>query len=164
MQSIVRLAGIFAACLALSLPAAANDSELSMHAERFVRALQAERFDEAAAMFTPREGHAPAATAAQLKRVATRLGGFPSMRNIPSFPEGTTLKFEVPSSAAPAPRPGWYHQLVYKATAADGQPVLYILALDGGVPPQRVLRFEVHLPMPDAASRRRAEQALRDIL
>lgn len=148
--------------LALSYPAAASDRDIPMHAERFVRALQAQRFDEAAAMFQPREQHAPAATAAQLKRIATRLGGFATMHNVLSLPNGVTLKLDVPS-AAPAARPNRYHQVNYSATASDGQPVFYILTLDA-VAPHPVLWFEVQLPAPDAASKARAEQAMRDIL
>jgi len=163
MKFSFALAGVLAACLSLSHPVAANDSEIPMHADRFVRALQQQRFDEAAAMFKPRDQHAPAATAAQLKRIATRIGGFATMHNVLNLPDGTTRMLEVPSAVAPAPRPARYHQLKYTATALDDQPVFYVLTLDGGMPPQRVLWFEVHLPTSDAASTKRAEQALADI-
>lgn len=163
MKFSFQLAGVFAACLSLSLPVAADDSEIPMHAERFVRALQQQRFDDAAAMFKPGEKHAPAATAAQLKRIAMRIGGFPTMHNVLTLPDGTTLKLEVPSAVAPAPRPSRYFQLKYAATALDGQPVFYVLTLDGGMPPRRVLWFEVHLPTPDAASTKRAEQAVAEV-
>lgn len=163
MTSSLRYAATLAACLALSTPAAAGDAGIPMH-ERFVQALRQQRFVDAAAMFKPRETHAPAATAAQLARIATRIGGFPTMRNIPSLPNGTTLKLEVPSSAAPAPRPNPYRQAIYSATAADGQPVFYIVTFDSGMAPQPVLWFEVQFPTPDTVSRQRAERALRDTL
>jgi hypothetical protein len=167
-------ASMLAACLALSTPAAANDSEIPAHADRFVRALQQQRFDDAAAMFKHGVKHDRAATAAQLKRISTRIGGFETMHNVLSLPDGTTLKFAFPAADPLVPMPNRYHQVAYKATAADSQPVFYILALDGGtlpqrVPcggtlPQRVLWFEVLLPTPDSASATRAERALGDIM
>ncbi|QOY93804.1 hypothetical protein IM543_20050 [Massilia sp. UMI-21] len=168
MNSLLRQACVLAACLALSFPAAAADapvdSEIPLHADRFVRALQQQRFDAAAAMFATGERDAPAATAAQLKRTATRIGGYATMRNVLSLPSGSTLKYTIPSGAALAPRPPRYHQVAYMATAADGQPVFYVLALGAGAPAPGVLWFEVHLPTPDPAARKRAEQALGDIM
>jgi len=154
------LLSALAACLAFPLAAAADDSQIPAHAERFVRALQQQRFDDAAAMFKPRDGLAPAATAAALRRVTAAIGGFPTMHNVLAFPSGTTRKLEIPSSAMLVPRPNRYHQVVYNAVAADGRPVFYVLALDAGAAPQAVLWFEVHLPAPDAASTKRAERLL----
>jgi len=133
------------------------------HAECFVRALQ-QRFDDAAAMFKPGEMQAHKATSAQLQRIATRIGGFPTMRNALSLPDGATLKFALPSDARRFLQSNRFHQVAYTTTAVDGQPVFYVLALDGGVAPQRVLWVEVHLPTPDAAARQRAGQALADLL
>ncbi len=164
MMPLFRQAAALAACLVFCYPAAANDGDIPKHAERFVRALQEQRFDDAAAMFTPGEKQNPAQTAAQLKRVSTRIGGFATMHNVLSLPEGKTLKLEVPSNAARAALPARYSQVAYTATALDRQPVFYILSFDSNVPTQRVLSFDVHLPIPDAASTKRAEQALRDIL
>lgn len=162
--SLFRQAAALAACLVFSYPAAANDSDIPMHAERFLRALQQQRFDDAAAMFKPGEKRPPAQIAAQLKRVSTRIGGFATMHNVLSLPDGKTLKLEVPSNAAPAALPARYHQVIYTATALDRQPVFYILTCDSKVPTPRVLSFEVHLPVSDAASTKRAEQALSDII
>lgn len=163
MQSSLRRACLFAAFLALSLPAAASDSHSPDTEKRFVRAWQEQRFDEAAAMFKPGDTHDTAAIAAQLKQVASRLGGLASMRDLPSFPNGRTFKLVVPSAPL-APRPGSYHQVTYHATAADGQPVFYILALDPAPVPQRVLWLEIHFPTPDAAATTRAAQVLRNLI
>jgi len=57
-----------------------------------------------------------------------------------------------------------YKQAIYKATAADGQPVFYILALEPGSASQPVLRFEIQFPTPDAAAVKRAQQAVRDMI
>lgn len=160
MNFSIRLAGALAACLALSLPAAANDSEIPMRTERFVSALQQQRFDDAAAMFKPRDGLAPPAMATALSRVAATIGGFSTMRNILSLPNGTTRQLEIPSRATLVPMPNRFHQVKYTATAADGQPVFYVVTLDGGAAPQPVLWFEVHLPTPDAAAAKHAEQVL----
>lgn len=163
MKSSLRRACLFAAFLALSLPAAANDGQSPAPVERFVLAFQEQRFDEAAAMFKPRDTHDTAAIAAQLKQVASRLGGLASMRNLPSLPNGGSFKLVVPSAPL-APRPGSYHQVTYQATAADSQPVFYILALDPAPVPQRVLWLEIHLPTPDADATTRAAQVLRDLI
>lgn len=159
MRSL-RLFGL-AATLALSVPASASDNDIPMLADRFVGALQAQHFDEAAAMFRQREGHA--ATATELQRIATRIGGFSTMRNVLSLPSGTTLRRELPSNAPLVPKPKRYHQVNYAATAADGQPVYYIVTLDAGKMPQPVLWFEVQFPTPDAAARARAEGALHEV-
>ena len=162
MRSLLRQAALLAACFVLPFPAAADDPDVPMYADRFVRALQQQRFDEAAAMFKPRAKQAPAATAAQLKRIGARIGGFAGMRNVLTLPNGRTLKLEVPSTAL-VPRPNSYHQLAYAATAADGGPVYYVLMLDVGSRSHEVLWFEIQLPTPDAASMQRAEQIVRDI-
>jgi len=152
------LLAALAACLAFALPAAADDKDVPAHAERLVRALQQGRFDDAAAMFKPRDGVAPPATAAALRRVAAAIGGFPTMHNVLSLPSGTTRKLEIPSSATLVPRPNRFYQTAYTAVAADGRPVFYVLTLDAGAAPQAVLWFEIHFPTPDAASAKRAER------
>lgn len=160
MRFPLRPVAALAACLAFALPACADDSRIPDHAERFVRALQQQRFDDAAAMFTPRETPAPAATAAALKRIGTAIGGFADMRKVLTLPHGSSRKLEIPSSATLVPRPNRYHQLAYTAVARDGKPVYYVLSLDSGSAPRMVLWFEVHLPTPDAAATKRAERFL----
>ena len=162
MTLFTRALATLAACCMLSFPATA-DSGSATQAERFVQALQQQRFDEAAAMFERADAQSRKAGAAQLQRIAARIGGFSTMRQLASLPSGSTLTLEVPADALRQLRPTGLRQLVYTATAADGQPVFYVLALGDGQAPQPALSFHVHLPIPDAPSRQRAEQTLAGI-
>lgn len=162
MKFSARPLAALAACCVLSFPAAA-DSGSAMQAERFMQALQQQRFDDAAAMFGRADAEARTASAAQLQGIAARIGGFSTMRKLVSLPSGSTRMLEVPQNASRQLGPIRSRQLVYRATAADGQPIFYVLALVDGPAPQPALWFQVHLPVPDAPSRQRAEQALAGI-
>ena len=153
----VRL-GALVVCLALSHHAAANDDVNAVTlASGFMQALQQQRYQDAAAMFTPEVANGAAATTDGLKRLDQQVGGLSTIRNILSMPAGTSVRLAIPAGADPTVKTKKFFQVRYTATAVDGKPVVYVLDIDGERRPQRVLAFSVHMPTPDAESTQRAQ-------
>lgn len=125
-------------------------------ANKFVDALQHQHFKEAAGMFMPGQAQDSLATERALKRIDESLGGFATIRPIPTLPDGKSIKLEVPAHKAIVPDVQKFLQVRYASTASDGQPVFYELNLSAGDTPPQVLSFGVHFPASDAQSAARA--------
>jgi hypothetical protein len=125
-------------------------------AGKFVDALQHQHFKEAAEMFAPGQAHDSLATDRTLKRIDESLGGFSTMRPIPTLPNGKSIKLEVPAYKTIRPKVQKFLQVRYASTASDGQPVFYELNVTADDTPPRVLSFNVHFPASDAQLTARA--------
>lgn len=147
----------FILCISCTAHAAATDvSSTAPAPNKFVDALQHQRFKEAVAMITPVQAQDSLATERTLKKIDESLGGFSTMHSIPNLPEGESIKLEIPAHKTIAPKTQKFLQVRYASTASDGEPVFYELNLIADDTPPKVLSFGVYFPASDARSTARA--------
>ncbi|UVW29508.1 hypothetical protein [Massilia sp. H6] len=157
-HSLARLA-VLAVCLALSRPALAQDEADALTlAARFMDALKQQRYHDAAALFVAGPGNDLAAC--HVQRIGEQIGGLSAIRNVLSMPAGTSVKFAVPPGDTLLVNSKKFFRINYTATASDGEPVWYVVDVDGERQPLRVLSFAVHLPTPDAEAAQRARRVV----
>lgn len=160
MTSILRGTGALLLCAAVASQAMADDrASPASVANAFVDALQQQRFDEAAVMFSPETKRDGSAWADALRRLGAELGGFSMMRPVAKLPEGRSIRLEIPAEHGSPTSGRRFVQLRYASTAADDQAVFYELNLSADERP-RLLSLALHLPTPDAPSAQRARALL----
>lgn len=151
------VAGLGTLLLWSAISHAAAGFSPAMVADKFVDALQHQRFKDAASMFAPEATQNAERT---LKRADDSLGGFAAMHPVATLPDGKSIKLEVPAHKGVAQK---FVQFRYASTASDGQPVFYELNLTAGSMPPKVVSFALHLPANDAPSTKRANQLVNAI-
>ena len=156
--------GALVLCTSVASNGATNaDASSIAVANRFVDALQHQRYRDAALMFVPAEMGDITATEHTLKRIADSLGGFSTLHPIEALPDGRSVKLAVTGNQNTALKIQKFVQVRYVSTARDGQPVFYELDLTpDGTPPQ-ILSFGLHFPTTDTQSSKRANQLVRTI-
>ena len=107
-------------------------------------------------MFVPGQAQDPLTTERTLQRIGESLGGFTTLRPIPTLPDGETIKLEVPAHKIIVSKSQKFLQARYTSTASDGQPVFYEVNLTADVTPPQILSFNVHFPASGAQSTARA--------
>ena len=132
-------------------------------AEKFVDALQHQRFNDAAAMFAPEVTRDRMETALTLKRIDDSIGGFSTIHPVATLPIGKTVKLEVPAHKNIPFKVQKFFQARYASTGSDGQPVFYELDLTTDNKPPQLLSFGLHFPASDTQSTKRAAKLVSDI-
>ncbi len=150
--------GALVVCTLIVSPAAYGDVSPAVVADKFVDALQHQRFKDAAAMFAPEATQNTRTTERALKRVDASLGGFSTIHPVATLPDGKSIKLEVPLQKNTPFKVQKFVQVRYASTASDGQPVFYELNLSADNMPSKVLSFRLHFPVSDAQSTKRANQ------
>jgi len=151
--------GALVVCASIASHAAAyGDVSPGMVADKFVDALQHQRFKDAAAMFAPEAAQNARKTERALKRVDDSLGGFSTIHPVATLPDGKSIKLEVPVQKNTPFKVQKFVQVRYASTASDGQPVFYELNLTADSMAPKVMSFRLHFPAPDAQSTKRANQ------
>lgn len=151
--------GALALCTSLVSHASAyDDASRAAAAARFVAALQHQRFQEAAALFSPEVTKDTAATAQTLKRIDDTVGGFSTMQQMAQRLEGKTIRLQVPPRKNVLFSVQKSVQFQYASTARDGKPVYYEVDLTADDKPPRVLWLGLHFPAADAQSAQRANR------
>jgi hypothetical protein len=130
---------------------ATDDASRAAVAGQFVAALQHQRFQEAAALFSPEVTKNTAASAQTLKRIDDTVGGFSTMQQVAQTLEGKTIRLQVPPRKNVLFGVQKSVQFRYASTARDGKPVYYEVDLTADDKPPRVLWLGLHFP---AATRR----------
>lgn len=151
-------------CTSFASNAATNDDiSTTAVANKFVNALQHQRYKEAAALFA-QEGLGDISTTEHaLKRIDNSLGGFATMHPIATLPAGQSVKLEISSHHNAPLAVQKFVQVRYVSTAVDGKPVFYELNLTAdGVAPQ-ILSLALHFPVTDTQSSTRANQFVNTI-
>jgi hypothetical protein len=141
--------------------AIANDDV--SHAEianKFVAALQHQRFKNAAAMFAPEVTRDIVATELVLKRIDDSLGGFSTIHPVANLPNGRTIKLEAPAHKNTLLKFQKFVQIRYVSTASDGKPVFYEVNLTADSKPPQILSFGLHFPASDEQLSKRANQLI----
>ncbi|WP_332854370.1 hypothetical protein [Duganella sp. S19_KUP01_CR8] len=156
--NIISLGALLVCATAASHAAAHGDVSPVTVADKFVDALQHQRFKDAAAMFAPETTQNSGATEQALRRVDVSLGGFSTIHPVATLPDGKSVKLEVPVHKNTPFRVQKFVQVRYASTASDGQPVFYELNLTADNMQPKVLSFRLHLPATDAQSTKRANQ------
>lgn len=156
--NIASLAVLVVCTSVASHAAAYDDVSPAMVADKFVGALQHQRFKDAAEMFAPETTPNIVATERALRRVEASLGGFSTIRPVATLPDGKSIRLEVPVHKNTPFKVQQFVQVRYASTANDGQPVFYELNLTADNMPSKVLSFRLHLPATDAKSTKRANQ------
>jgi hypothetical protein len=151
--------GAVALCASLASPAhATDDASRAAVAGQFVAALQHQRFQEAAALFSPEATKDAAATAQTLKRIDDTVGGFSTMQPATRPLEAKTIRLQVPPRKNVLFGVQKSIQFRYAATARDGKPVYYEVHLTAGDRPLQVLWLALQFPAADALSTQRAQR------
>ena len=151
--------GALALCTSrVSHASAYDDASRAAAAARFVAALQHQRFQEAAALFSPEATRDTAATAHTLKRIDDTVGGFSTMQQMAQRLEGKTIRLQVPPRKNVLFGVQKSVQFQYASTARDGKPVYYEVDLTADDKPPRVLWLGLHFPAADAQSAQRANR------
>lgn len=136
-----------------------GDLSTTAVANKFVDALQHQRYRDAAAMFAPGEVAGDITTTEYtLRRVDDSLSGFSSMHPIVALPDGKSIKLEVAARQNRTMKVPKFVQLRYVSTAGDGEPVFYELNLTADGTPAKILSFWLHFPATDTQSLKRAKQ------
>lgn len=152
-------------CASVTSNAATNGGvSTTAVANKFVDALQHQRYRDAAAMFAPGEGAGDIATTEHtLRRIDDSLGGFSSMHPIDALPDGKSIKLEVAAHQNRTMKVPKFVQLRYVSTAGDGEPVFYELNLTADGMPAQILSFGLHFPATNTQSLKRANQLVTTI-
>lgn len=156
--NLVNLGALMVCASVVSHAAAAADVSPVMVADRFVDALQHQRYKDAAALFAPEPTQKAGTTERALKRVDDSLGGFSTIHSVATLPDGKSIRLEVPRHKNLPFKVQNFVQVRYASTASDGQPVFYELNLSADNTPPQVMSFRLHLPATDAKSSKRAYQ------
>ncbi|MYM24667.1 hypothetical protein GTP46_18685 [Duganella sp. FT135W] len=156
--------GALVLCTSIAANAAnSDDVSISAVANRFVDALQHQRYRDAAAMFVPRGREDITTTEHALQRIDDGVGSFSTLHLVAALPDGRSVKLEVAAYQNAPLDAQKFVQLRYVSTASDGQQVFYELNLTAdGMPPQ-ILSFGLHLPTADTQSSKRANQLVNTI-
>ena len=125
-------------------------------ADGFVDALKHQQFKDATAKFAPGLVQDSLSTERTLKKIDESLGGFSTMHPIANFPDGESIKLEVPAHKTVALKGHKFRQVRYSSTASDGEPVFYEINLSAEATPPQIVSFGVHFPTTDAHSTARA--------
>lgn len=158
--SLASIAAI-AFCTSIAAHAVENDhASPGEVANKFVDALQHQRFKDAAAMYAPEATRDTVAIELTLKRINDSLGGFSTIHPVATLPNGRTIKLEIPAHKNIAPKVQKFFQVRYASTASDGKPVFYEVNLTADNKPPQVLSFGLHLPASDEQSTRRATRLM----
>ncbi|KGF80115.1 hypothetical protein IA69_20050 [Massilia sp. JS1662] len=151
--------GAIALCASLASHAhATDDASRAAVAGKFIAALQHQRFQEAAALFSPEVTKDTAATAQTLKRIDDTVGGFSTMQPMAQTLEGKTIRLQVPPRKNTLFSVQKSIQFRYASTAGDGKPVYYEVHLTPGDRPPQVLWLTLQFPAADAQSAQRANR------
>lgn len=143
-------------CTSVAAQAAANGDVLpTAVAVEFVQALQNQDFEQAAAMLSD-DRSSRKATIPVLQRINDCVGGFATMRPIPTLPDGKSLGLEFPAHRTAQPNVRKFFQVSYAATASDGTPVFFSLNIADDKALPHILSLGVHFPVFDAQSTKRA--------
>ncbi|GJJ04861.1 hypothetical protein RugamoR64_53990 [Duganella rhizosphaerae] len=156
--NLASLGALVVCTLVVSHAAAYRDVSPVTVADKFVDALQHQRFKDAAAMFAPEATQNTGTTERALKRVDDSLGGFSTIHPVATLPDGKSIKLEVPVHKNVLFKVQKFVQVRYASTARDGQPVFYELNLSDDNMSAKVLSFRLHFPAADAQSTKRATQ------
>lgn len=148
--------GALILCISIAGHAADRSVLATTVAEEFVQALQHQHFEQAAALFSEEVPRSGMATASMLKRINDRVGGFATMKAVPTLPNGKSLGLEFPAHRTIPPGVLKFFQVRYAATAADGKPVFFELNVADDNTPPHILSLGVRFPVSDAQSAKRA--------
>ncbi|MYN29644.1 hypothetical protein [Duganella levis] len=151
--------GTLMLCTSLASNAATiSDTSPVAVANKFVDALQHQRYKDAATLFVPGGVGDINATEHALQRIDDSLGGLSTIHPIATLADGKTIKLEVGTHQNTPLKFQKFVQVRYVSTANDGQPVFYELNLTADHMPPQILSVALHFPAADTKSFKRANQ------